>query len=299
MRRWWAVATTGVLVAALLTGCGGPAAGTDGDLTDEWGSPPAPTSFTPQAGTCHRRSELTGSLATYAPVDCAKAHRVETVHVGTFTGASAGQPATPKPGNSALRSAFADCDARARQFVGGDWRGGRLSVRLVPPSPPGWMGGNRWYRCDLFQTTELEGSILLGGDPAIERIGSLRAALAKPGPLAETCSDYSKYGDRYHVPVPCGKPHRFEYAGTWTSPEKAYAMLERDVDGIHSRCRSVIARYVNVFAPDLLRLGTMYRVPSEEEWSHGDRGIRCFLYSANRQLTRSLKNAGPAALRAS
>lgn len=295
MRRWWAVATAGMLMCGLLTGCGTDA-GTDGNLTDDWGGPPAVTSFAPQPGTCHVRSELTGYLGTYAPVDCAKVHRVETVHVGTFTGAPAGQPAPPQHGTPALRPAFADCDTRAKRFVGADWRGGRLSVRVVTPSAPAWTGGSRWYRCDLFETGGLDDAVSGYADLAQERSGTLRNALSTAGPLAHTC--FHDDSSRRLRPVSCTGPHGIEYVGTWTSPDVAYARADRDRDRLYDRCHAVIARYVNIpgTADMRFRTGTTFRLPSEDGWTQGDRGIRCFLYFRDRRLTRSLKGAGPAAL---
>ena len=37
--------------------------------------------------------------------------------------------------------------------------------------------------------------------------------------------------------------------------------------------------------------------PSSEEWRNGNRGVQCFLWLSDRNLTRSLKSAGTKALR--
>jgi hypothetical protein len=44
------------------------------------------------------------------------------------------------------------------------------------------------------------------------------------------------------------------------------------------------------------RTGTTFRPPSAEGWQRGDRGVRCFLWSSDKDLTRSLKQAGRSAL---
>ncbi|MGW0430977.1 septum formation family protein [Micromonospora sp. NPDC003197] len=76
------------------------------------------------------------------------------------------------------------------------------------------------------------------------------------------------------------------------------AEVGRDPGRNHRSCRSVIARYVGVPDDGMMtyRSGTAYRTPSEEAWARGDRGIRCFLYSGDRVLNRSLKGGGVAAL---
>lgn len=296
MRRWQAVAT-GVLVGALLTGCG-TIAGTDGDLTDDWRGFPDAKPFTPHAGVCHLSAEPTGYLSSYAPLDCEQVHRVETVHVGVFSGADADRISPPPLGSPAMRGAFAECDVKVKQFVGADWRGGRLTVQVVPPSPQGWAGGGRWYRCDMFELDALDGGTARDhpNDHAIERTGTLRDVLTRPTPLAYSCFNEDRWG--YLRPVACDKPHRFEYVGILTVPDASYARFETDPNRIHQGCLSVIAAYVNV--PDdakmRYRTGTTFRPPSEEAWERGDRGVRCFLWSSDRDLTRSLKGAGPKAL---
>ncbi|HEX8631801.1 MAG TPA: septum formation family protein [Catenuloplanes sp.] len=297
MRRLLAVAISGMLAAALLTGCGGRPAGVDGDLTDDWSAPAAPKSFVPQVDVCHPTAEQISYLSSYHPVDCAGGHGAETVHVGSFTGPDAERTSPPPAGSPALRSAFGECDARAQRFVGGDWRGGQLSVVVVSPSPQGWTGGSRWYRCDLVQSASLEVWTVQTGVQWLKRTGSLRGALAKPSPLAYTCFNEASVGGGFQ-PVGCGQPHRYEYAGIWTSPDMPFEKIDLKGDSIHGRCRAVIARYVKVPASvDMrFRTGTAFRTPSEEAWGRGDRGIRCFLYSDNRELTRSLRGAGPGAL---
>ncbi|WP_374709229.1 septum formation family protein [Micromonospora sp. AKA38] len=52
-----------------------------------------------------------------------------------------------------MSSQTPECDAKATAFVGGDWRGARLTVQVAPPSPGGWQGGSRWFRCDILSST--------------------------------------------------------------------------------------------------------------------------------------------------
>ncbi|MFG3700108.1 septum formation family protein [Micromonospora sp. NPDC047620] len=291
MRRWLGVTFSAALVAGVLSGCGTPP-GTDGDLTDDWRPVAEARQFVPQAGECHVIAEATAYLTSHQPVDCAKPHLVETFHIGTFTGEIAARPIPPRVGSAAMRVAFADCDARAKTFVGGEWRGARLSVQVAPASPPGWAGGSRWYRCDLFEVPAMND----GYDGTANRSGSLRGVLKVPNPLAYGCGEEDGWG-RMRA-VACSKPHRFEYAGIWTAPDGRYDDATKDEDAIHAKCRTVIARYAKVPVDGLLRYrtGTTYRFPSEEAWARGDRGVRCWFWSGGRKLTRSIAGGGARAL---
>ncbi|MEV4759248.1 septum formation family protein [Micromonospora sp. NPDC049559] len=292
MRRGWRV-VCGALVLASLAGCGAPA-GTDGDLTDHWSRLPAATQFTPETGTCHPDLDAVGYLSTYTVLDCARPHRTETVYVGRFSGAQADRASAPAADSAELRTVFPECDARVKQFVGGDWRGARMSIRVVPPSPGGWAGGSRWYRCDVFLLNALDGG---DDERVVDNTGSLRGVLAKPSPLAYGCFNENQLEQL--TPIDCASSHRFEYVGIFNV--RADASLDALVDkpdNTYAACYFVISAYVRV--PSVLtvgaRLGVSFRTPSAEAWARGDRGIRCFLWSDDRALTRSLKNAGPAGL---
>ncbi|MEU5938670.1 septum formation family protein [Micromonospora sp. NPDC047548] len=294
MRRQGRAAATAALIMVALTGCGTPA-GTDGDLSDDWRPIPAAQQFSPQAGECHVIAEATAYLTSYAPVDCAKTHLVETFHVGTFTGDLAARPIPPKVESAAMRVAFADCDARAQKFVGGDWRNARLSVQVAPTSPAGWTGGSRWYRCDIFELDEVDGA---NGDSdrAIQRAGTLRDTVRSRSPLTYGCMNEDEWGRLR--PAGCTVAHQFEYAGIWTAPDRSYQVAGRDEQTIHAGCRMVVARYAKVPVDGNLRYrtGTAYRLPSRELWARGDRGVRCYFWSSGRKLTRSIAGGGPKVL---
>jgi hypothetical protein len=303
MQRWQALTTAlgalaaTVLATTVLAGCGTPA-GVDANLTDDWASITEPTPFLPRAGVCHLTSDRTGHLTSYTPLDCGKVHRAETVHIGTFSGTAANQSARPAAGSPAMRGAFTNCDTQTTRFLGAEWRGARLSIEVVPPSPQGWTGGSRWYRCDVIELDVLDGGTvrIRPDNHAIERTGSLRDALTKPSPLAYRCFTQDRWQNL--IPIACTKRHRHEYAGVWTAPDTTYAEFEKQTDRTYHHCRSVIAAYVRI--PDdgtmKYRTGTTFRPPSAEGWQRGDRGVRCFLWSSDKDLTRSLKQAGPSAL---
>ncbi|MDZ5445728.1 septum formation family protein [Micromonospora sp. 4G57] len=297
MKRWRGVTAWAALVMVVLAGCGTPA-GTDGDLTDDWRPVGKVEQFTPKVGDCHLIAEPSSYLTSYQPVECGRAHLVETIHLGTFTGALAERPTPPPVGSAAIRPAFADCDAKATAFVGGDWRGARLSVQVVPPSPLGWTGGSRWYRCDLFELDTVDGGTFRDhpNDHAIQHTGSLRDALKRPSPLAFGCLTEDRWGNFQQVG--CATAHQFEYVGAWTVPDGRYADAGRHQESIHAGCRTVVARYAKVPVDRMLRYrtGTSYQLPSEEAWARGDRGVRCFYWSSGKKVTRSIKSGGTKAL---
>ncbi|MEU4781546.1 septum formation family protein [Micromonospora sp. NPDC023633] len=290
MRHRPGTAALGLLLATVVTGCGL----TDGAGSDPaGGESPAPTTtpFLPEAGACHPIVEAIGYRALYTPVDCAKTHRSETVHVGTFAGADADRFTPPPPGSTVLRAAFRACDTQATAFVGADWRGGLMSIQVVVPEPKDWTAGSRWYRCDLFTLPALDGNTARKhpDDLAVEREGTLRGVLKQPSPLAHGCFTENEFENL--MPSPCTKPHRFEYVGVWTAPDSAYEAADREPKVVHRHCRSTVAAYTRGTPNARLAqgAGTTYRLPSPEAWKRGDRGIRCFYWSDDRDRTRSLK----------
>ncbi|MCF0092236.1 septum formation family protein [Micromonospora sp. MH99] len=294
MRRYGTAALTAAFLTVALAGCGTPA-GTDGDLSDDWRPMAAAQQFTPKADECHVIDEATSYLSSYSPVNCVQTHKVETFYVGTFTGALAARTAPPKTESASMRSTFADCDSRAKKFVGGEWRDARLSVQVAPTSPAAWAGGARWYRCDIFELDEINGP---NGesDAAIQRSGSLRNALASSSPLHYGCMNEDKWG--MLRPVACTAGHQFEYAGAWTAPDRSWADATRDEASIHSACRTVIARYAKVPVDSNLqyRTGTSYRFPNRLLWERGDRGVRCYYWSGGPMIKRSIAGGGTKAL---
>jgi Septum formation len=293
MRRWLtALALVGTATLAL-AGCSRPT-GVDGNLTDDWAAIAAPKIFVPKVATCHPRFQEVGYLSAYEPVDCAQRHQAETAHVGSFRGPEAELTTPPAAGSPPMREAYRDCDKRVTEFVGADWRTGRLSMIIVPPSSYGWTGGARWYRCDVIEVDGLDDAKF------VDRSGSLKDALRGRSALAHGCFT-PKVDDedvRAMVPVGCTKPHRSEFVGVYKAPEAGYTIFDQDPDRIHRGCYSVIARFADVPNDGSIdeRVGSIYYYPSESEWKAGNRGIQCFLWIEDRDLTRSLKDAGTGGL---
>lgn len=289
MSRWTGTTAAAAVLLAAVSACSGPPpAGLDGDLTDDWAPPPAPALFRPAAGQCHETLAETASMAEHRPVDCSEPHVAETFHVGDAPDA----PVVPMGGSAAMRTAYADCADRAAGFLGGSWRSARITVRVVWPSRAAWAAGGRWYRCDVAQADLDDG----GG----ARSGSLAGALHRTSPLWLRCFDPAVDDTTVRTMrvVPCSRPHAAEYAGLWTAPDVPYAEQTADRDRSAAGCRSVIARHTGVPDDDDVqyRVGWISFNPTRVEWQQGERRVRCFLWSSDGRLTRSLAGAGTAAL---
>ncbi|GAA4453296.1 septum formation family protein [Phytohabitans houttuyneae] len=292
--RWLAL---GVLAVAVLTGCSGPA-GVDGDLTDDWTALPEPKPFVPASGVCHAGfKQLTeASQGVYFPLDCGGQHGAETVHVGQFTGADAERATMPPRGTKPTLAAFAECDAKAKEYVGGDWRHGLLKLDLILPSLQAWAGGGRWFRCDLRQ---LESIDTYSGT---SRAAPLKDALKDEPKLLLGCFRpvLSKDGRTIDVmnAAACTTPHRAEFVGIWTAPDTSYTDFIKNTQRILAGCGGVLAAFAKLPNDRNLtyRVGTTYGVVSEEEWRSGDRGIKCYLWMYDREVRRSMKGAGPGVL---
>ncbi|PZM97477.1 MAG: hypothetical protein DIU79_02525 [Actinobacteria bacterium] len=293
MRRVVTAVALGGAAALMLAGCGKPA-GVDGNLVDDWAAFPTPSSFTPPPATCYAADFAdTAYLSAYDPVDCSEEHRVETVHVGTFEGRAAARDKPPRPGSAEFRSAYAECDAKTEEYVGGAWRTARLWMGVALPSEQAWAGGARWFRCDVTEVTNVEDS----GDTAT-RSSSLRDALKGSSPLRLGCYSVKLGRDNTidtMTATACDKPHNAEFAGVWTAPDIPYPRQTSDWDRFHQACRSVIARYVGL--PDdgnlIYRTGVISLPGASSDWEAGNRGVRCYLWLSNRTVNTSLKGAGP------
>lgn len=286
MRRRLTALGAAVLVTLTIAGCGNPA-GVDGDLFNGWAAFPEPAGIVPAAGQCH---EFTSSdevrVGDHQPRDCAAGYRTETVHVGEFADA----PTKPPAGGPAMRTAYRECDAKARDYLGGDWRVARLQMRLRTPTSAAWLGGARWFRCDVHEVKALDNQV------EVRRTASLKSVLAGKSDLLLGCYKGSTMPDGSidsMAALPCDKPHQSEFVGIHTANHGTYAALVKDRSGIHQGCLRVIASYAKLPVDDQLkyRAGTVVYKPEESEWMAGDRGVRCLLWN-DKPLTRSIRGGG-------
>ncbi|MGC4890154.1 septum formation family protein [Micromonospora sp. DT227] len=281
-----------VVAGVVLTGCAS-SGGVDGDLADDWPALGPAGPFTPVAGVCQVADFTpTVGLAGYAPVGCDVPHRVETVHVGAFTVDRAAPPALTSP---ELRTAFAECDTRARGYVGDDWRAGRLRLAVATPTGTGWTAGSRWFRCDLTELNTTEAAATV-----VTRTGSLRDALKQPSRLRLGCQRTGQ--DRRRVQtltaVDCATTHDAEFVGVWAAPDRPYPKKPADWAPLYAGCYAAIARWTGVPADPVLRYRSdvVVRPPGPGRWAVGDRGVRCYLWLSHRKVSVSLKGAGPAGM---
>lgn len=285
-------AVAGAAVALLgSAGCAMPA-GVDGDLTGDWAVLPEPAQMVPEAGVCHnfehRSTVRLGS--TYLPRDCTEPHRIETVYVGTFTGEAAERAGPPQPGTGAWRETYRECDEAATEYLGADFRHGRLWLGVSVPSEEAWAGDARWFRCDV---TEREAHFL----PTVWQDTRRGVLTDRSTELALDCFTVA-LDDSDAIesmpPVECTEPHQAQFAGVWFSDRPDYP----DDARVHTGCLSEIAEYVGL--PDdrdmPFRTGTIFDHIDEEDWDNGDRGFRCYLWRDDIELTESLAGAGPTAL---
>lgn len=292
------------LAAAALAGCADddPPAGVDGDLAGGWAGFAEPVPFRPSAPVCHPDGYAPAApLTSYQPVDCDQSHLVETVHVGTFPEEDAAElAAPPAPDSSPQRAAYQECEDQAEEYLGADFRQGRLWLGVATPSEQGWAGGARWFRCELMEVESVY------GDP-VAREGSLSGILASSGDSGDQALRLGCYTVAVEdgqvekmTPVACDEQHEAEFVGVWRADGGDYPdPADEDSEAqVYEGCRQRVADYVSV--PDdgdlVFRTGTIADWMSRQDWQAGDRAFRCYLWLPDRELTESLRNAGTEAL---
>jgi hypothetical protein len=237
---------------------------------------------------CHPAAlAATGTTAT-GTVDCTAAHGAETVHSGELTVAE-----LPAAGTPAYTTAWTECDQRASAHLGDDWRTARLQLGVVLPAAAEWAGGARWFRCDVEEIS------LIGPDGrGVQRKGGLAGALEAPdAPLRLLCNRVHVDAKRKVVnvpPVPCAEKHNGEFVGVWAATKATYPTKTEDYLPLLDGCRERIAAYAGVPRDEWLKTRSdVIPVPaSAAGWKAGDRGVRCYLYLNDRQVTGSLKGVG-------
>jgi hypothetical protein len=276
-----------LLTATLALAACGRGGGTDGDLAGQWPRLADPVAWRPEAGTCHNGFEPRLMRSAYDPVDCAAAHRFETVHVGQFDGGVSGSE-PPGEGTEQFRSAWAECDAQATAYLGGQWRDRQVRVAVSLPVAEGWSAGSRWYMCQL-------GPVEWTGNRSTVFRQSLKGKFTGLPVLEWGCGEQPGTGE--FVPVDCGEPHDTEFVGSFTLDMQYAAVKARyDVNDpmFHRECLKLIAEFVGVAGPAALPRGTgsSYWLPEGEDWQAGDHSVRCFLWIDGGAVSKSLRGAG-------
>lgn len=281
MRRWIAAVAVAGAAALLMSGCTSLPKGIDANIADEWADAKEPTGWTPVADKCQAAAFTeTVYLSSYQPISCTDQHKSETIHVGTFDSAVRNHPGR---NDAEVRTAYADCDAKATAFLGGRWQDGKLWLGVSLPSAEAWTGGARWYRCEVVQLDEMWGD-------AVGRASSLRDALKTDESVRFGCQSY-KSGTGF-TPVACTAKHNSEFVGNYFGVT-SYAKL-KNKEAMAAGCRGVIAKYVGLKNDSTMkyRTGAVWDYPSETDWNAGDHGVRCWLWLSKKTVTKSLKGAG-------
>jgi hypothetical protein len=290
MRRVFSRGVVGALLAGItllaVSACSLPP-GTDGDLTNQWPAMGAPSGWEPKSGVCSMDFAVQAYRATYNPLDCTQGHRYETIVVGQFTGNAANLSSPPAAGSPELKAAWAECDAKTTEFLGGEWRNGKIWISVSTPSPGNWTGGARWYRCEAGAREQIWGDV-------IYRSKSLKGELAGDSPLRIGCY---QDGDNDRVEKACTEPHNMEFSGT-VKVSYEFADLKNHRDEFFQKCRSNIAVFVGV--PDdgnmKYRTGVAIDWPGQADWTAGDNAVRCFMWLNKETKSKSVKGAGNSGL---
>lgn len=256
----------------------------DQNLTDDWSAPfPAVVGYVPSAGVCiPSATRVAVGYRSDVFVDCSVNHMAETSYVGEF-------PATAKPESkdpADIAAALAKCDVETNAYLGGrPWWDGRLRLQVTTPSSAAWAGGARWFRCDLIQI----GSVFDTGN-WIMRTGSLHTDF--PADLKIGCSQAKEKNKEIDTmpEVPCAAAHNSEYAGSYrddfnTPYPKSIAQWNR----IHSRCQTVVAKYVGVTPAKAAYFGLISSPTTTEEWAQGDHLVHCAIWFDKKTTKGSAK----------
>jgi hypothetical protein len=290
MRRFAGSALLTVAGLLLLAGCAAPA-GVDGNLVNGWPAMPAAAVAVPATGACYNTAGVNPDRVTrwLDPVACTAPHSVETVHVGAFTGAAAGREQVPAGSDEARRTAYGECGKATADFLGGDWRTGRLGLFLDVPSQRQWSGGARWYRCDLVQYERID------VDPA-QRSSSLKGGLTGDRPEALGCTeiDVASGAVKSMAAAACGTAHNAEFAGIFEGPAGPYPT---DDSGLFAGCQAKIGEFVGITDGTVRnRVDVVTAAFGRVDWDLGNRGVRCYLHVEGKTFARTLKGAGPGVL---
>ena len=262
------------LLLALTLGACSPD-GSAGDTSDDAAAQPTETTSSstapvrPQVGECHRLSvdELLGSADTESPVGCRDEHTSETVHVGTFTAAAAGQPGA-LTGDKANQVAARTCRTNAASYLGTE--PGRLWLTRVEifwfvPTPAQVDAGADWLRCDVV--------VLERGDRLMALPTSMEDALRKAGDDRYALCGTARPGAEDFERVVCSERHSWRAISTISVGEgERYPGPQAARSAGEERCQGE-ARAAQDGA---LRYDYGWEWPTKAQWESGQRHGYCW-----------------------
>jgi hypothetical protein len=280
MRRW--AAALALALTAALAGCTVLPDGVDGDLTNAWRPPPAATQFRPAAGTCHADLRADGDVEDYTPIPCTGPHVAESVAVADLVGAQ-----SLATSSAALPRAYAQCSRLVSAFLGADWRTGWVITQPVLPGKGAWSSGARWVRCDVGETSPIDGAL-------VRRTATMKDGLKPGGQLLMSCANPKIQSNRVTEmhSVACTAKHTSEFAGLFESKRTSSAQLT--TRELEKGCDATIAKFAGIPADGTVanRVGWLGFPPDDTAWDLGDHAVRCFLWLNGEQMTGSYRNAG-------
>lgn len=222
----------------------------------------------PQVGECHQLSvdELLGSADTKSPVGCGDQHTSETVHVGTFTAAAAGQPGA-LTGDKANRVAARTCRTNAASYLGTDpgaLRLTRVEVFWFVPTPEEVDAGADWLRCDVVA--------LERGDRLMQLPRSMKDALRTRSDRYALCGT-ARPGAKDFERVVCSERHSWRAISTigvgdgdrYPGPRAARAAGEERCQGEARAAQDGALQY-----------GYGWEWPTKAQWESGQRHGYCW-----------------------
>jgi hypothetical protein len=264
-----------------LAGCA-RSTGVDGNLTNDWPAFSTAVTPTPVAGVCYPNPFTAVWFGDFSSaVDCAKGtHAIETVYVGSFSGADAARSGPPLAGSTIRRGAYDQCQKAATDYLGGPWQGARIELGLALPDDRSWTGGARWYRCDVTQYQD-------SNYDTVSVQGSVKDGLRGAKPLAVTClvvTDDSKGNITKSEDIGCDKPHNGEFIGLYTAPDTPWPASDNARETVAQKgCEKLLGQFLGYGdgKPYSNYVGWWPGGFVEEQWNLGDRTERCFALAFN------------------
>jgi hypothetical protein len=272
MRRF--ITLIAIASALTLAACSLPP-GVDGNLVNNWSPIASPAQKAPHVGDCYRDPD--NDILSVVSLPCSQEHLVEVAYVGRFAGADAARTSPPPAFSTSMVAAYAACQAPVAAYLGAQWNSGMVAVTVTSPTPSGWDGGARWFRCDISAIRSLENPQAASSD------ASLKGALAAGS--KQTCvkwTNYKTYVDDI-VPKACTGGFSGEYVGFYTAPDETFPANDTKMVALaQDGCEDLVARFLgfkdwnadtNAYV-GLIALGFDWG-----RWARGDRTTRCFTWT--------------------
>lgn len=262
-----ALAVLALLLALVLTACGGSAPGevkekakepagspgstgtVAGSASAEPPAPPEPRFGLPKVGQCHQMGYAQSKAPVFlgAKVPCRKAHTSLVIHAGVVNAAVTAQ--TPVARRRAVARKV--CEPAFRRLVGGTpalRATSLLTWVFFAPSAAELARGASWVRCDAIARSARQLVTLPATTPLLRK--------GLPEQL-RVCQDNKG------VDVSCARPHQFRVEAVFSPSGQAYPG-QAFTSAARDRCRALMNGALGYWQP-----------PSRAGWAAGDHYVRC------------------------